>query len=105
MTRRCEQIGQDGQRRIARRQRRQDRLVQRDIAAGQKAAVRLPADDALVNSSAAKLVKGRDDIGRADLGLLQQNFTLAQAALDRIVGADRHRRGIRAQILGNDEAQ
>ena len=50
------------------------------------------------------VIEGRDDVGRTDLGFLQHDVVLAQAALDRVVGADRNGRRVGAQILGNDKA-
>jgi hypothetical protein len=56
-------------------------------------------------SGAAQFVEGGHDVGRSDVGLLEQNPALTHASLDRIVGANRDRGGTRAQVLGDHDAE
>src|SRR5207244_8297067 len=100
---RSEQVSQDGQRRIARRQREHGARSESNIAAGQKSAVCFPADDACVCSVAAQIVQGGNDVWRSDLGLLERNSAVGHALLDGVIGANGDRGGIRAQVLGDHD--
>ena len=67
--------------------------------------MRLTTAQALVRFLAAQFVERGDDVGRSDLGLLDGNPALAHASLDHIIGANWDRGSIRAQVLGDHDAE
>ena len=103
--RRGAEVGQDGQRRVARGQRGHGLPAEGELAPEQEPAVGLPPDDPLVVARALQLVEGGDDVGRADAGLPEQHAALAHASLDGVVRADGDGDGIGAQVLRDDDAE